>query len=77
VYSFFQSKLCSFLSGKSNDLTKTYYISDGASSQYKRGNIPWTSAFKIMILIWMLGDTSLQCHMVKVYVMGLGEELKG
>jgi hypothetical protein len=31
----FQSKLCSFLSGKLKDLTKTYCFSDGAASQYK------------------------------------------
>jgi hypothetical protein len=31
----FQSKLCSFLSGKLKDLTKVHNISDGATSQHK------------------------------------------
>jgi hypothetical protein len=31
----FQSKLCSFFSGKLKYLTKFYYFSDGAASQYK------------------------------------------
>jgi hypothetical protein len=73
----FQSKLCSFLSGKLKDLNKIYYFSDGAASQNKNRKVSSTSAIIKMILGWMPSGTSLQCHMAKVHVMGLEEQLKG
>jgi hypothetical protein len=72
----FHSKLCSFLSGKLKDLTRIYYFSDGVASQNKTGKISPSSAIIKMILVWMLNGTSLQHHMAKVHVMGLGEQLK-
>jgi hypothetical protein len=43
----------------------------------KTGEISLTSAIIKMTLVWMLNGTSLQCHMAKVHVMELGEQLKG
>lgn len=43
----------------------------------KTGNISSASTIMIMILVLMLCDTSLQRHMAKVHVIGLGEQLKG
>jgi hypothetical protein len=37
VVHLFQSKLCSFISGKLQDLTKIYCVSDGAALQLKTG----------------------------------------
>jgi hypothetical protein len=71
----FQSKLCSFLPGKLKGLTKIYYFSHGLPSSIKTGKMSSASAIIKMILIWM--PTSLQHHMAKVHVMGLGEQLKG
>jgi hypothetical protein len=43
----------------------------------KIGKISSASAIIKIILLWTPSSTSLQCHMAKVHVMGLGEQLKG
>jgi hypothetical protein len=70
----FQSKLCSCHSGKLKDLTK---ISVFLMVLYKNRKISSTSAVIKMILVRETGGSSLQCHMAKVIVVGLGEQLKG
>jgi hypothetical protein len=41
----------------------------------KTGTISSTSGLIKIISVWMLSGSSLQCHMAKVHVMGLGEQL--
>jgi hypothetical protein len=73
----FQSKLCSFLSVKLKDLTRFTIFLMVLPHSTKTGTISSTSVITKMILVWIPNGTSLQCHMAKVHVMGLGEQLKG
>lgn len=73
----FQSKLCNLLSGKLKILTKIYYFSDNTALHYKKGKNCISICYHKMILSWMLSSTSLQHHIAKVHLMGLGEQLKG
>jgi hypothetical protein len=74
---FILSKLCSFLFAELNDLTKIYYFMMLLPCSIKTGKISSTYANTKMILIWTPSGTSLQHHMAKMHVMGLGEQLKG
>jgi hypothetical protein len=69
---FVQSKLCSFHSDKLNDLTKIYNFSDSDASQYKNKKNSSTYAIIKIILVRAPSGTSLQCHMVNIYAIWLG-----
>jgi hypothetical protein len=60
----FQSNLSSFLPGKLKDLNKPCYWFIDAASQYtnRKKFISLSTVF-----VWLLKDTSLQCHMAKLH----------
>jgi hypothetical protein len=72
----FQSKICSSFSCKLKDLTKIYYFSDGAASEYKNRknfiNVYYNKDDSGMEAKWHLFAMSHE----KMHVMGLGEQFK-
>jgi hypothetical protein len=74
---FFESRLGSFLYDKEKDLIKIYFFSMVLPYTVKTGKNSSIYTFIKIVSGWTSSGTSLQCHMMKVHVMRLREQLKG